>query len=98
MTLIALGLEGSDPAPSVTGNHSIADLHREGVKNVVKNLRQEIITLGGEVNFNSKLDGVFFENNRLTQISINGQRQNCEYLCLCIGHSARDTFKMLYNK
>ena len=67
------------------------------LKNVVKNIRNEIISLGGEVNFNSKLDGVFFENNHLAEISINGQNRKCEQLCLCIGHSARDTFKMLYN-
>ncbi len=67
------------------------------LKTVVKNLRQEIISLGGEVNFNSKLDGVFFENNRLVAISVNGKKQDCKYLCLCIGHSARDTFKMLYD-
>ena len=67
------------------------------LKNVVKNIRNEIISLGGEVNFNSKLDGVFFENNRLAEISVNGQKLKCEQLCLCIGHSARDTFKMLYN-
>ena len=67
------------------------------LKNVVKNIRNEIISLGGEVNFNSKLDGVFFEKGRLAGISINGQKQKCEHLCLCIGHSARDTFKMLYD-
>lgn len=67
------------------------------LKNVVKNIRQEIISLGGEVNFNSRFDGVFFEENRLKEISINGQKMPCEHLCLCIGHSARDTFKMLYN-
>ncbi len=67
------------------------------LKNVVKNLRNEIISLGGDVNFNSRLDGVFFENGRLAEISINGRKQTCQYLCLCIGHSARDTFKMLYN-
>ena len=66
------------------------------LKTVVKNLRQEIISLGGEVNFNSRLDGVFFENGRLAEISVNGKKMPCEYLCLCIGHSARDTFKMLY--
>lgn len=65
------------------------------LKNVVKNIRNEIISLGGEVNFNCKLDGVFFENNRLCEIAINGKKQACKYLCLCIGHSARDTFKML---
>ncbi len=67
------------------------------LKTVVKNLRQEIISLGGEVNFNSRLDGVFFENNRLAAISVNGKKMPCKYLCLCIGHSARDTFKMLYD-
>ncbi|MBQ8793621.1 MAG: hypothetical protein IJZ63_02620, partial [Clostridia bacterium] len=67
------------------------------LKTVVKNIRNEIISLGGEINFNSRLDGVFFENNKLVEISINGKKVICEYLCLCIGHSARDTFKMLYD-
>lgn len=67
------------------------------LKNVVKNIRKEIISLGGEVNFNSCLDAVFFENDKLSEISVNGKKLPCEYLCLCIGHSARDTFKMLYN-
>ena len=68
------------------------------LKTVVKNLRHEIISLGGEVNFNSRLDGIFFEGNKLAEISVNGKKMPCEYLCLCIGHSARDTFKMLYEK
>ena len=67
------------------------------LKTVVKKIRNEIISLGGEVNFNSRLDGVFFKNNKLIEISINGTKTSCEYLCLCIGHSARDTFKMLYD-
>ena len=67
------------------------------LKSVVKNIRKEIIALGGEVNFNSRLDGVYFEGNKLVAISINGKKQKCEYMCLCIGHSARDTFKMLYD-
>lgn len=65
------------------------------LKTVVKNIRQEIISLGGEVNFGAKLDGLVFTDNKISEISINGQKQPCEILCLCIGHSARDTFKML---
>lgn len=65
------------------------------LKTVVKNIHQEIISLGGEVNFGAKLDGLVFTDNKLSEISINGQKQPCEILCLCIGHSARDTFKML---
>ena len=67
------------------------------LKTVVKNIRKEIISLGGEVNFYSCLDGVYFEGNKLAEISVNGKKMPCEYLCLCIGHSARDTFKMLYS-
>ncbi len=67
------------------------------LKTVVKNLREEIISLGGEVNFNSRLDGVFFNDSKLVEISVNGKITPCKYLCLCIGHSARDTFKMLYD-
>ncbi len=67
------------------------------LKTVVKNIRQEIVSLGGEVNFGSKLDNVFCKEGKLTHISVNGNKIPCEYLCLCIGHSARDTFKMLYN-
>lgn len=67
------------------------------LKTVVKKLRNEIISLGGEVNFNSKLDGVYFKDKKLESISVNGKKMPCEHLCLCIGHSARDTFKMLYD-
>ncbi len=67
------------------------------LKVVVKNIRNEIISLGGEVNFNSKLDGVYFKDKTLESISVNGKKMPCEHLCLCIGHSARDTFKMLYD-
>lgn len=65
------------------------------LKNVIKNIRNEIISLGGEVRFNSRFDGVFFNGSRLSAISVNGNKKPCEYLILCIGHSARDTFKML---
>ncbi len=66
------------------------------LKNVIKNIRKEIIRLGGEVNFDSRLDGVFFNDNKLSAIAVNGKKISCKYLCLCIGHSARDTFKMLF--
>lgn len=67
------------------------------LKDVVKNIRQEIISLGGEVNFCSKLDSISIENEKITAISVNGVKMPCSYLALCIGHSARDTFKMLYD-
>ena len=67
------------------------------LKKVVKNIREEIISLGGEVNFNSKLDGIFLQEDLLCAISVNGKKYDCQSLVLCIGHSARDTFKRLYD-
>lgn len=67
------------------------------LKRVVKALREEIISLGGEIRFNSKLDGVFASESRLCEISVNGEKIPCERLIIATGHSARDTFEMLLN-
>ena len=65
------------------------------LRNVVRNLRNEIIRLGGEVRFESKLDGVIIENGRVAGALVNGERIDTENIILAIGHSARDTFEML---
>ena len=66
------------------------------LREVVKNLRGEILRLGGEVRFEAKLDGLRFEGGRLTGISVNGEEMEADSLILAIGHSARDTFEMLH--
>ncbi|MCQ2478342.1 MAG: hypothetical protein MJ091_03875, partial [Clostridia bacterium] len=63
---------------------------------VVKNLRNDIIKLGGEVHFNSRVDGIITEDNRLKGIVVNGNTVECQIAIFAIGHSARETFKMLY--
>ncbi len=65
------------------------------LKNVVKKIREEIISLGGEIRFNTRLDDIAINQDRLCEISVNGEKMTCNYLALCIGHSARDTFSML---
>ncbi len=62
---------------------------------IVKNIRNEIISLGGEVRFGAKLDGIYKSGNKLCGIGVNGERIPCGEVVLCVGHSARDTFKML---
>ncbi len=62
---------------------------------VVKNLRNEIISNGGEVHFESRLDGFFISDDELKGISINGTKIECDNVILCVGHSARDTFLKL---
>ncbi|MFR2710810.1 MAG: NAD(P)/FAD-dependent oxidoreductase [Frisingicoccus sp.] len=63
---------------------------------VVKAMREEIIALGGEVRFESKLTDIRTEKGQLTSICVNDEIwMDCECLVLAVGHSARDTFMML---
>ena len=63
---------------------------------VVQNLRKRIISLGGEVRFNTQVTDLCTENGRLTGLKIaDGTVIPCDRAVLAIGHSARDTFEML---
>ncbi len=70
---------------------------------VITNMREEIERLGGTCLFRTKLTGFQTERNEKTQhdelsaIEINNsERLHCDTLVLALGHSARDTFEMLY--
>ena len=65
------------------------------LKKVVKNIREEIITLGGEVRFNSLLEDLVIKNGKICGAVVNSETIECDNIILCCGHSARDTFKML---
>ena len=63
---------------------------------VVQNLRGWIISLGGEVRFNTQVTGIRSENGKLTALELeNGETIECDHAIFAIGHSARDTFEML---
>ncbi len=63
---------------------------------VVQNLRKRILSLGGEVRFNTRVTGLCVEGSRLTGLKTDaGEIIDCDAAVLAIGHSARDTFEML---
>ena len=68
----------------------------------LKNLRQKLLSLGTDIRFESRLADITVENSQLTAITIDGPEGAytlpCRHLVLCPGHSARDTFEMLYNR
>lgn len=69
------------------------------LRTVVKNIRKKILELGGEVRFSSRLTDIVVEENKLKGIVINQKEQmNTDVLVLAIGHSARDTFFLLYER
>lgn len=67
----------------------------DNLRGIVKNLRQRIIELGGEVRFLSPLDNIEINNGEIRSVSIDGAEFQCGALVLAIGHSAHDTFQML---
>lgn len=66
---------------------------------IIKNIRNEIISLGGEVHFGHKVCDFVIENNKINKVICgNGASFECSIVILAIGHSARDTFEMLHSK
>lgn len=69
------------------------------LRDVVTNMRNEIIRCGGEIRFQTQLTNIEIENHKVCGIEVNHkERIPCEILVLAIGHSARDTFTMLSKK
>ena len=69
------------------------------LRGVVKNLRETIIGLGGEFRFQACLTDLIIKKDRLTGIIINESEEiPARDLVLAIGHSARDTYQMLYDR
>ena len=72
------------------------------LKNTVKNIRNEIISLGGKVCFQTKLIAINTKDSVIKSIKVqtaDGSIEEIETdnLVLALGHSARDTFEMLVN-
>lgn len=68
------------------------------LKELVKNIRQRIIDLGGEIRFNSRLEDIVIKDNYIKSVVVNGEEIPCENLILAIGHSSRDTYEMLFKR
>lgn len=72
------------------------------LRKVVKNIRNEIIRLGGEVIFNAKLVDYSISDSRIASVVYEKDGKKFETgtdnVILAIGHSARDTFEMLDRK
>lgn len=68
------------------------------LKDVVRNMRNRIIQLGGDVRFNAKLTSLRIKNGKVTGIVVNENEEiPAEIVVLAIGHSARDTYKALFD-
>jgi hypothetical protein len=63
---------------------------------IVEKMRAEIIALGGEVRFESKVTEVLIDNGRIEGVVLeSGETLNSRHVVLALGHSSRDTLRML---
>lgn len=66
---------------------------------IIPRIRQHIEELGGSIRFAAELTDIGIENGSISSVTVNGNEIiNTEALFLCLGHSARDTVKMLSEK
>lgn len=67
------------------------------LRGVVKNIREKIKSLGGEVRFFAKVTGFDWQENQVQAVLLeNGECIETEDVILALGHSARDTFTLLH--
>ena len=80
---------------------------------MIEHMRANIIKLGGEIRFGERVDDILFEDSSITDTDAStsehkhkvvgvklasGEVLHTNYVALAVGHSARDTFKMLHDK
>lgn len=65
---------------------------------MIEKMRAKITELGGEIRFSTRVDQLHINNQQLEGVTLhNGDYLPCRHLVLAVGHSARDTFQMLYD-
>jgi uncharacterized FAD-dependent dehydrogenase len=63
---------------------------------IVEKMRAEIVELGGEVRFESKVTDLLIDSGRVAGVVLeNGETLHSRHVVLALGHSSRDTLRML---
>ena len=66
---------------------------------MVEQMRATIESLGGEIRFQCRVDAIDIDNGQVLGVILaGGETIRSNHVVLAVGHSARDTFKMLYER
>ncbi|MCX7615087.1 MAG: hypothetical protein N2Z65_04970 [Clostridiales bacterium] len=65
------------------------------LKEIIKSIRREILSLGGEIRFSTEVTDFEIRDNALCAIKTGEEKITCEKAILAIGHSSRNTFEKL---
>lgn len=67
--------------------------------NMVEKMREQIISLGGEIRFSTRVEKLDLVDNKIKGLHLSGgEYLTCTHVILAVGHSARDTFTALYEQ
>lgn len=64
---------------------------------ICRNYRRKIEAMGGEYKFGCRFEGIELKEGRVVGIHTSSGNMKCSQLILGIGHSARDTYQILYD-
>ncbi|MAB59683.1 MAG: hypothetical protein CMO46_03955 [Verrucomicrobiales bacterium] len=66
---------------------------------VLRSIRNEILSLGGVINFETRVDDIILKSGKVVGVKTStGEEIISDKIILAVGHSARDTFSMLFEK
>ncbi|MEH2336368.1 NAD(P)/FAD-dependent oxidoreductase [Nostoc sp.] len=66
---------------------------------IVQSMRAKIESLGGEIRFQSRVEDINIENGQVRGVTLaSGEYIASDHVVLAVGHSARDTFQMLFDR
>ena len=78
----------------------LADAHphigTDKLPGVIENMRKTILMCGGEVHFQTRMDGIIIKDNKVVGIQTNTGEEFLGPVILATGHSARDVYAWLY--
>jgi uncharacterized protein len=87
---------GAPPEILYVGRPHIGTFRLVGV---VEQIRATIQSLGGEVRFQSRVEDIDIDDGRVRGVKLaGGGYLPTRHVVLAVGHSARDTFQMLYDR
>ena len=88
-------LEAGAPEEILYDAH--AHLGTDQLSRIVRRLREQILQMGGEIRFRAKVTALLVRDGHVTGVRTeDGSTYNSRAIVLAIGHSARDTFRMLH--
>ncbi len=82
-------------APKEVLLHAKPHIGTDKLLGVVNNVAARITELGGEIRYNTRLDGIEMKNGKAVVVKTQNGDIPCSAVILAIGHSARDTYYYL---